>query len=161
MHTSSLSRPCLFFLWTAVTLQDLFSYLGAAPQWYSYHLSLPCSPRPRHSSSGPLAGSWQEQSELHNCSLPLLDPDCLVFVASFNAVLPDLCSEPEPGPRQPTLCHTLLPGPPRSPRANQGCFHVLLGGVAFKSELLMVEKMPLSVLGSLQQCHQGRCWRQK
>lgn len=130
------------------------------------HIICPCpaphpSGIPPRAPGGLLEGSWQEQSELCNCSLPLLDSDCLVFVVYFNAVLPDLCSEPEPGPRQPPLCHALLPGPPRSPGANQGCFHVLLGRVAFKSELLMVEKMPLSVLGSLQQLHQGCCWRQK
>lgn len=60
-------------------------------------------PTPRHSSRGLLAGSWQEQSELCNCSLPLLDRDCPVFVVYFNVILPDLRSDPEPGPRQPPL----------------------------------------------------------
>lgn len=46
-----------------------------------------------------------------------------------------------------------MPSP--SPPANQGCFHVLLGGFAFQSELLMAGKMPLGVLGSPQPAPPG------
>lgn len=84
--------------------------------------------------------------------LPLFNGEGLVFITDFNTILPDFCSmsllEPLSTSSVPV---TLSWAPPWSPRANQSCFHLLLGGFAFKSELLMVEKMPLSVLGSLQQ----------
>lgn len=153
--------PQSLFLWTVVALQVLFFLLGSC-----FTAALP--------PGSPPEGSRQEQSRLCDCSracFALLQLRLsgfpfwteIVWCLSSTLTLPSQTSPPSRslGPCQPPLCRSLLPGPPSEPQTNLGCLHVLLGGFAFKSELLVVEKMPLCVLGCLRQPRQGCCQRQK